>query len=182
MPAPRSPEPPSRIRINLPQPTIDGGRYAPKRCVGDVVTVSADIFGDGHEILRAAPPSRAAGGRRWLEAPMRALDAHVNGVRWEGEFTVETPGRWEWSIEAWADVFATWRDELRRKIEAGQHDLGGELSEGIALLDDATARIESGDDRTTLERTLDVLRDDGAAEAAKFEAALSPEVLQAVER
>ena len=24
-------------------PTVDGGRYAAKRCVGDAVTVSADI-------------------------------------------------------------------------------------------------------------------------------------------
>src|SRR4051812_16357793 len=182
MPLPRSSEPPSRIRINLPQPAIDGGRYAPKRCVGDRVTVSADIFGDGHEILRAVVRYRAAGGRRWLEAPLHPIDAHYNGVRWQGEFEVLTPGRWEWSIEAWSDLFDTWRDELRRKIEAGQHDLGGELSEGAALLDDAAARTETGEDRTTLERALDVLRDPEAEETAKFEAALSPEVRDAVER
>src|SRR4051794_39035319 len=163
MPAPRSSEPPSRIRIALPQPAIDGGtRYAPKRCVGDKVTVSADVFGDGHEILRAVVRYRAAGGRRWLEAPMHAIDAHYNGVRWEGQFEILTPGRWEWSIEAWTDRFATWRDELRRKIEAGQHDLGGELSEGAALLEDAAARTESGEDRTTLEAAPDVIRGESA--------------------
>lgn len=183
MPLPRSSEPPSRIRINLPDPAIDGGRYAPKRCVGDTVTVSADIFGDGHEILRAVVRYRAAGGgRRWLEAPMHPIDAHYNGVRWKGEFEVLTPGRWEWSIEAWSDLFDTWRDELRRKIEAGQHDLGGELSEGAALLEDAAARTETGEDRTTLERALDVLRDPASEETAKFDAALSPEVRDAVER
>jgi starch synthase (maltosyl-transferring) len=181
MPAPRSSEPPSRIRINLPQPTVDGGRYAPKRCVGDTVTASADIFGDGHEILRAVVRYRAAGGRRWLEAPMRAIDAHVNGVRWEGTFTVETPGRWEWTIEAWTDVFATWRDELRRKIEAGQHDLGGELSEGAALLR-AAAADAAGEDRAALERAVALLGDATAPETAKFDAALSAEVLAAVER
>src|ERR687892_424171 len=53
MPAPSQSEPPPRIRINYPAPTVDGGRYAVKRCVGDSVTVSADIFRDGHEILRA---------------------------------------------------------------------------------------------------------------------------------
>jgi starch synthase (maltosyl-transferring) len=183
MPAPRSSEPPSRIRIALPQPAIDGGtRYAPKRCVGDIVTVSADIFRDGHEILRAVVRYRAAGGRRWVEAPMRPIDAHINGVRWEGTFEVLTPGRWEWMIEAWSDVFATWRDELQRKIDAGQHDLAGELSEGALLIEDAARRTETGEDRTTLERALDVLRDDSAPEAAKFERALAPEVHEAVER
>ena len=58
-------------------------------------------------------------------------------MRWEGEFTVETPGSWQFSIEAWSDMFATWRDEMHRKIDAGQHDLGGELSEGVVLLEAA---------------------------------------------
>jgi starch synthase (maltosyl-transferring) len=182
MPAPPSSEPPSRIRINLPWPALDGGRYAPKRCVGDTVTVSADIFRDGHEILRAVVRYRTAAGRRWVEAPMQPVDAHINGVRWEGTFTVETPGRWDWAIEAWTDVFATWRDELQRKVGAGQHDLAGELSEGVVLLEDAAARTESGEDRTTLERALDVLRDAGAEETAKFDAALAPDVFAAVER
>ena len=83
-------------------------------------TVSADVFRDGHEILRAVVRYKAPGARRWLEAPLHPIDAHINGVRWEGEFTVETPGRWEWTIEAWSDLFATWRDELQRKVDAGQ--------------------------------------------------------------
>jgi starch synthase (maltosyl-transferring) len=182
MPAPESSEPPSRIRINLPKPAIDGGRYAPKRTVGDTVTVSADIFEAGHEILRAAALYRGPGARRWVETPMRPIDAHHNGVRWQGAFDVHAPGRWEFTIEAWTDLFATWRDELERKIAAGQHDLAGELSEGVLLLEDAARRTESGDDRTTLERALDVLRDKSADEQAKFDAALAPDVQQAVER
>ncbi len=51
-----------------------------------------------------------------------------------GEFEVDQPGRWEYTIQAWTDVFGTWRDELERKVAAGQDDLQGELSEGIVLL------------------------------------------------
>ena len=65
---------------------------------------------------------------------MRRIDAHLDGVRWAGEFDVDRIGRWEYTVEAWTDVFGTWRDELERKIEAGQHDLAGELSEGALLL------------------------------------------------
>ena len=118
MPAPKAAEAPSRIRINYATPTVDGGRYPAKRCVGDTVTVSADVFRDGHEILRAVVRYKAPGARRWLETPMHPTDAHINGVHWEGEFTVETAGRWEWTIEAWSDLFATWRDELQRKVAA----------------------------------------------------------------
>ncbi len=63
---------------------------------------------------------------------MRRIDAHLGGVRWAGAFAVDRPGRWQYTIEAWTDVFGTWRDELRPQGRSGgQHDLGGELSEGV---------------------------------------------------
>ena len=64
---------------------------------------------------RCCAPSCAGaspGERRWREAPLTPVDAHHNGVRWEGAFTVETPGRTQWTIQAWVDLFAGWRDEL----------------------------------------------------------------------
>jgi starch synthase (maltosyl-transferring) len=177
MSAPKGAEPPARIRINYPAPTVDGGRYPPKRCVGDTVTVTADVFRDGHEILRAVVRYKAPGARRWLETPMHPVDAHINGVLWEGEFTVETAGRWEWTIEAWSDQFATWRDELQRKVAAGQDDLAGELSEGVVMLEDSANRAESGEDRATIERSLDALKAGATAEVA-----LAPDLFEAVQR
>ena len=119
MPVPNTKGNPPRIVIQYPAPTVDAGRYPAKRVVGDTVRVTADVFRDGHEILRAVVRYRGPGSRRWVESAMRPIDAHVNGVRWEGEFPVDMMGRWQWSIEAWSDVFATWRDELQRKIAAG---------------------------------------------------------------
>jgi starch synthase (maltosyl-transferring) len=177
MPAPKRAEPPARIHINYPAPTVDGGRYPAKRCVGDTVTVTADVFRDGHEMLRAAVRYKAPGARRWLEAPMHPVDAHINGVRWQAEFTVETPGSWEWTIEAWTDRFATWRDELQRKHAAGQDDLAGEISEGVVLLEDAAGRADGGEDRATIERGLEALN-----AGAGPEAALAPDLFDAVSR
>ncbi len=153
------PEAPARTKINKAAPELDGGSYPPKRCVGDTVRVSADIFRDGHEMLRAVVRYKAPGGRRWLETPMHAVDAHHRGVRWEGEFTVETPGRWQFSIEAWNDLFATWRDEMHRKIDAGQHDLQGELSEGVALLEQTAAGAKDPADREAIEAAMAVMGD-----------------------
>src|SRR5436309_11631648 len=140
-------EPPTRIEIQHPAPAVDGGRYAAKRCVGDTVTVSADIFRDGHDKLRAVVRYRGPGVRRWKEAEMVPIDAGVDGVRWAGEFPVDAMGRWEYTVEAWADVFGTWRDEMRRKVQAGQTDLAGEISEGVVLLQDAAGRAKSAGDR-----------------------------------
>ena len=56
VPRARTPLPeqrPARVVIEDAQPVIDGGRYRAKRCIGDSVEVSATIFRDGHDILRA---------------------------------------------------------------------------------------------------------------------------------
>ena len=55
---------PSRIRIEHPAPTVDCGRWPVKRTVADTVHVSADIFRDGHEVLRAVVRWRDAGRAR----------------------------------------------------------------------------------------------------------------------
>jgi starch synthase (maltosyl-transferring) len=173
VPASAKVKPPSRIRIEHPAPTIDGGRWPVKRTVGDTVNVSADIFRDGHEVLRAVVRWRGPGERRWREAPLIAVDAHHDGVRWEGAFTVEGIGLTQWTIQAWVDLFAGWRDELARKVDFGQVDLGGELSEGAVLLRAAAERAKGQDVRALA----------AAAEAIGTDprAALAPQLLELVE-
>jgi starch synthase (maltosyl-transferring) len=173
---PRSQAPPARIRIQLPQPAIECGRWPVKRTVGDTVTVSADVFRDGHEVLRAVVRSRPAGSRQWNESPMRPVDAHHNGVRWTGEFTVDSMGPWQWSIQAWVDLFAGWRDEVARKLAAGQPDMRGEASEGAVLLRQAAEKAK-GDDRSLLESAAQALEGGESVEAA-----LDPRLAEIVAR
>jgi starch synthase (maltosyl-transferring) len=173
---------PPRIVIQYPTPAVDDGRYAAKRVVGDAVTVEADIFRDGHEILRAVVRYRPPQARNWREAEMRPIDAHLGGVRWAAGFEVDQPGRWEYTIEAWADVFGTWRDELSRKVAAQQHDLGGELSEGVRLLETASAAAAAKSDTALIAHAIATLSDDDVPETAKHDVALGPELFQTVER
>jgi starch synthase (maltosyl-transferring) len=181
MPATKRSEPPRRIRIAKPAPVLDAGRYAPKRCVGDTVTVTADVFRDGHEKIRAVVKYKAPGGRRWLECPMHALDAHINGVRWTGEFEVTTPGSWQFTIEAWTDRWSTWHDELRRKVEADlDEDLSGEISEGVVFLEQALERAK-GEAKASIAEARDVLADPDASMQRKFDVALGPELFSAME-
>ncbi|HYI18370.1 MAG TPA: alpha-1,4-glucan--maltose-1-phosphate maltosyltransferase [Solirubrobacteraceae bacterium] len=173
--------PPPRIHIQYPQPAVDAGAYPAKRTVGDRVEVTCDVFRDGHEKLRALVLSRPAGARTWAEHELRPLDAHHNGVRWGGSFVADELGRWEFTICAWTDVFGTWRDELRRKLEAGETALAGELSEGVVLLRDAATRAK-GADKKLIEHALRILDDPDILEAAKHDAAMGHELLAAVER
>ncbi len=181
MPAPKRSERPSRIRIAKPAPVLDNGRYAVKRTVGDTVAVSADIFRDGHEKLKAVVKYKAPRGRRWLETPMHAVDAHVNGVRWAGEFTVETTGAWQFSIEAWTDRWATWHDELRRKVAADlDEDLSSEIAEGVLFIERAIEKCK-GEARRSLQAALEVLKNPDAPMQQKFDVALGPELFHSME-
>jgi starch synthase (maltosyl-transferring) len=176
------PKPPRRIEIQYPAPIVDDGRFPAKRCDGDTVKVSADIFRDGHDLLRAVVRYRPAKERRWREAELNRTDAHLGGVHWAGEFDVDTVGRWEYTIEAWTDVFGTWRNELERKLAAGQHELAGEMSEGTILLRAAAESAGSKADKQLIEHALHTVENDQIPESARHDAILGPELFEAVER
>lgn len=151
---------------------MDCGRYPAKASVGDQVPVSADVFRDGHEVLRAVVRFRAPGQRGWSEAPLSPYDAHIGGNGFRGSFPVDAQGLWTFSFEAWADEFASWRSEITRKRDAGEPDLSSELLEGRALVE-ATAGRAKGADRDRLEAAL---------EAWGLEEALSVGVSEAAAR
>src|SRR4051812_42113787 len=171
MPSPPPRKPTSRIRIADVRPLVECGKFAAKRTVGERVTVSANVFRDGHEILGAAVLYRKAGKRAWLSAPMEALGNDL----YEGSFVVTECGRWHYAVEAWHDRAASWRDELRRKVEGGQDDLASELVEGEAILGIADLDVETAlastvsgkDEVVTLERPLELDVDN---ELARFSA------------
>jgi starch synthase (maltosyl-transferring) len=174
-------QPPRRIVIQYPTPAVDDGRYPAKRCVGDRIDVSVDIFRDGHELIRAAVGYRGPGDTEWREVGLRRIDAHLGGVRWAAQFTVDQPGRWQYTIEAWTDVFGTWRDELQRKVNAGQENLSGELSEGLLLLQAAAQRARNEARRGVIDHAMQQLSDPAVPESAKHDVALGDELAAAVE-
>jgi len=165
MPPPKNKPP--RIQIEDVWPQIDCGRYPVKRSHGDEVEVWARIFRDGHESLGAVVLYRGPESVAWREAPLSG----VGNDRWTGSFHVDAPGRWQFTVQAWVDRFESFRDELRRKVEAGQADLDSELKEGALLfgveelyVQTALASTESDRSETTrLVRTLEVDADRGRA-------------------
>jgi starch synthase (maltosyl-transferring) len=182
-PAPRpAQEPPGRIIIQYPTPAVDDGRYAVKRCVGDTVSVEADVFRDGHDLLRVVVRYKGPGDAEHHETDLQRIDAHLGGVRWAGSFEIDRRGRWEYTIEAWTDVFGTWRDELERKVAAKQHDLAGEISEGVLLLKTAASAATDKADKALIRHAIDTLADEDVPESAKHDIALGPELFDTVER
>ena len=106
-----------RIVIDQVVPSVDGGgRFAAKRIIGEPVIVEADVFSDGHELLVVTLLWRAADEAEWRRTPMRSL----GNDRWQAAILPDRIGRYEFTVEAWADKYASLcRDlDIKRKADA----------------------------------------------------------------
>jgi starch synthase (maltosyl-transferring) len=167
-----------RIIIERVWPEIDGGRFPIKRTVGEQVTVSADVFADGHDLLAGVvkyrhrgPEGSAPQVNDWQEVPLVARD----NDRWDATFTVSELGEYEYTIEAWIDRFGSWLKDLIAKADADQ-DVSSELREGAEVIQ---AAVGFGARRTEevhrLLATADLLRSD-TPQVARVWAAKDPQL------
>jgi starch synthase (maltosyl-transferring) len=110
-------------------PAIDGGRHPAKRITGEPCVVEADIFRDGHQVIRAALKYRQSTAEGFAEAPMILVD----NDRWRGAFVPENTGTYIFTIDAWTDAFASWLADFGKKVLADK-DARADLLEGVVLL------------------------------------------------
>jgi starch synthase (maltosyl-transferring) len=182
-----------RIVIENVTPRVDCGRYAAKAAVGEKVEVAADIWKDGHELLRAAVLWRklqpaeltfgampAAPDRKrsdWRESLLLS-DVAFND-RWYATISPHEAGPHAFTVVAWTDRFGTFISEIKKKHEAGQ-EVSSELLEGLHLID-ASIKVAHGRDRVSLIETRHALC---AAEttAKKVELILDPALAELMAR
>jgi starch synthase (maltosyl-transferring) len=137
-----------RIVIDNVTPAIDAGRFAAKRIVGDSITVSADVFADGHVVLGVELLCRAADEKEWRRSPMALL----NNDRWQAAFTPDRIGRYEFTVEAWWDTYGTFCRDLELKRDTGA-DVRVEIIEGRQLLEQASPRTQDGETKVIASAT-----------------------------
>src|SRR5581483_8526653 len=152
-------------------PRVDGGPYAAKRIVGQAITVEADAYADGHDVLAVELMWKAADEGEWQRTPMTSL----GNARWQARFTPFRVGRYQYTVEAWIDEYATLCRAIRLKREAGV-DITVELEEVRLALEAAIARKSCT--RTGLSDVLATLRK-GDLEAS-VQALISPETRKVV--
>ena len=126
---------PPRVVIENVYPEIDGGRFPIKRVVGERVVVTADIFADGHDAVSAALLFTRVGDTLWLETPMTP---EVND-RWHGSFTVLEVGQYAYTLQAWVDLFESWRSGFIKNVDADQ-DVSVDILIGARLVEQAARR------------------------------------------
>tara|TARA_R110002020_G_scaffold58372_7_gene160076 strand:+ start:2702 stop:5776 length:3075 start_codon:yes stop_codon:yes gene_type:complete len=159
-----------RLVVEAVTPCVEGGDFAVKRVVGDTVEVGAAIFADGHEQLAAELRWRSRDGDAWESARMQALGKND---LWEGEFTLERLGAYEFVVEAWLDRYGAFRRDFTKKLDAGVAQ-PVDHADGRALIEQAVARTK-GSDAKNLKAILKQL--DTAASADESAALLLDEDL-----
>src|ERR1700730_7546143 len=160
-----------KVVIEGVRPEVDCGRFPIKRTIGERVEVTADIFGDGHDVLYAVLRHRPAARPDWQEVPMEPL---VND-RWQAAFRVDAEGRHLYTLQAWTDRFLSWSRDILKKFEAAQ-DLSVDILVGVQLIE-ATALRASRKDRGFLATTAEEIKRLAARDMpGAVKMALSPEL------
>jgi starch synthase (maltosyl-transferring) len=124
-----------RIAIEAVSPRVDGGQFPAKAVIAEPVEVEADIFSDGHDQIAARLLWRRSENLAWQYVPMRPR----GNDRWHGEFAPQQLGRHSFTIEAWIDVWGTFRSDLKKKRAAGTM-ASVDIDDGRRLLQTAAKR------------------------------------------
>ncbi|MGV3589988.1 MAG: alpha-1,4-glucan--maltose-1-phosphate maltosyltransferase [Adhaeribacter sp.] len=126
-----------RVVIQNVSPEIGCSQYVVKSVLGQKIKITADVFADGHDVIKAIVLFRRQGHENWQEVPMEfKLNDH-----WEAAFTPDELGSYEYTVRGWIDHFGTWQYSLKKKFEAEQ-DISVEILIGVQLLQEAAANAE----------------------------------------
>jgi len=148
-----------RVVITNVSPSIEEGRFAAKRIIGDEIEVEADVFVDGHSEVLAQLLYRLPFEKRWREVSMQPIE----NDRFKGSFKAEKIGNYLFTIRAWVDTFGTWQKDLQKKILA-KLDILPDLPIGLEMINRAlgpkdkknyAALLSSKDPQKVLQLALD---------------------------
>jgi starch synthase (maltosyl-transferring) len=164
-----------RVVIEGVTPEIDGGRFPIKRVEGEIVTVEADVFGDGHDEVSSRLLYRREGEPDWQWVEMTAL----GNDRWRAQFPIEQMGRYFYTIAGREDHYSTWCHDLKKRVTAGQ-DVSVDLQNGALLLKHA-AGLADDEDAERLTEWAAILQDK-SDDPSTVEVGLDETVLEIVRR
>ncbi len=167
-----------RIPVVDVAPVLEGGRWPTKAVVGEVVTIEATVFREGHDAFAASAVLVDPAGTIRSRVAMRDVAPGLD--RWRGEVIPTDTGLWSFLVEGWSDPYATWRHNAEVKIPAGI-DTDLMLVEGRHVLTRAAAQPGlSAAASGALDKAVAALADATRSPADRLLAATSAEVVGAL--
>ncbi|MFL9890528.1 alpha-1,4-glucan--maltose-1-phosphate maltosyltransferase [Paraburkholderia sp. RL17-381-BIF-C] len=136
-----------RVAIESVTPSVDNGRFAAKRTVGERAEITAAIFAEGHDKIAAAVIWRAADETAWHEVLMTPAQPAGLDI-WKARIPLDRMGRHEFTVIAWRDDFASLVEHIQKKLKAGQ-TVELELDEAAHLFALVLAEVETSEGALT---------------------------------
>ncbi|MFK5924192.1 MAG: DUF3416 domain-containing protein [Verrucomicrobiota bacterium] len=127
---------PESVVIQNVTPSIHGGEHPVKRVINETLLVSADIFKDGHDEVKAVLKWKARRARVWQETHM----SHSENDCWTASFSLDQTGEYQFTVEAWGDPFFSWLHDFERRLSGDQDSFITEYAEGAQILIAAAER------------------------------------------
>ena len=100
-----------RVIIENVQPVVDDGLYPAKRTIGERVDVTAHIFADGHDHIRASVLYKNEQDEKWTELPLQ----HTFNDEWIASFYPQEQANYLFTIEAWIITSKHGMMDLKRR-------------------------------------------------------------------
>ena len=132
-----------RVVIERVEPEVDGGRFPIKRTIGEKGTVRADIYADGHDVLRSG-------------AAVSASRMRVHGRKSPCGWSRMTGGKGVFKSRCLGGTltrlwrgwmrFGTWSADLEKRAQAGQ-DIAVDVLVGAEIVRTAAGRASGGETR-----------------------------------
>ena len=132
-----------RIPVAKVWPVIEGGAYAAKAVVGELLPIRAKVFREGHDAVNASviltSPDGVESRVDMQQVGPVGLDAWAAWVRPDSE------GAWTFRVEGWSDPWGTWHHNAEAKLGAGV-DVELVCLEGRDLLEKTAALADAADE------------------------------------
>lgn len=118
-----------RIVIQNIEPQLQNGEFFIKRVVGELIEVTADVLGDGHDVLQAEICYKWENSKNWETIRLTPLENDV----YTGVFNVENQGFYDYKVSGWIDHALNWQHGIEAKLKDGQY-VKSELLDGIQYI------------------------------------------------
>ncbi len=164
-----------RVLIEYVGPQVNAGLFPIKRIVGETVDVNAVIFSDGHDRIRAELLYQTKSG---IDYQTKEMNYIIND-EWSCSFRINELKNYYYTVRAWLDHFETWREDLRKKVNASQK-IDIDLIIGSEMIEAAGERAK-GDDANKLKLISQQLRSSNAIQRS-VEIALSDELEEMMDK
>jgi starch synthase (maltosyl-transferring) len=168
-----------RIPVLQVAPVVEHGEFPVKSVVGEPFEVTATVFREGHDAVKATAVLTDPDGVE-QEVPMTLVSPGLD--HWSATISANRTGRWSYRVEGWSDPYGTWEHDAGIKIAAGV-DTELMLQEGALVLQRALSDVaRTPAQATPIRNAIAALGDKTRPAPARLQPAVATDVRAEMDR